>query len=173
MIDETAVVAELIKLRDQNIEMYHDHYAVNRGINMAIGIINKTAENTAAVNAETERGMYIPLPDNIELLRDCVKVYGAEAQTDVAIEEMSELVKALIKRRRYAGENEGTVFNLERDVSEEMADVMIMWLQLLIMHDNGQMVKEWMNYKQDRSKRRLQSYQKALEEGREKECEKE
>ncbi len=40
----------------------------------------------------------IQVDDNI--LEKAIKHYGVDSQVDVAIEEMSELIKALIKERR-------------------------------------------------------------------------
>ena len=50
--------------------------------------------------------------------------YGWQKQADIAIEEMSELTKALIKDRRY-----GTLETL-KDIYEEIADVLIIVEQL-------------------------------------------
>ena len=49
---------------------------------------------------------------------------GVDKQADIAIEEMSELTKAIIKHRRYA-----TAETYE-NLCEEIADVMIMVEQL-------------------------------------------
>lgn len=57
-----------------------------------------------------------------------VKVFGARNQEDIAIEEMSELTKALIKHRRYNTEC------TKEDILEEMVDVYIMLCQLCIIH---------------------------------------
>lgn len=61
-------------------------------------------------------------------LRKAIETYGVEGQEDVAIEEMSELTKAIIKNRRY-----GTL-QTENNLLEEMADVCIMLMQLMIIH---------------------------------------
>lgn len=63
-----------------------------------------------------------------EVLRKAVETYGKEAQTDMMIEEMSELTKALLKQRRN-GTSE-TVDN----VLEEMADVEIMLNQMKMIY---------------------------------------
>ena len=44
----------------------------------------------------------LPTTNRPEVLQECVDTYGAEAQVDMAIEEMSELTKALLKYRRKA-----------------------------------------------------------------------
>lgn len=55
---------------------------------------------------------------------DAIAINGADAQTDVAIEEMAELTQALIHNRRGRPTN----------IAEEIADVEIMLEQLKIIH---------------------------------------
>lgn len=69
------------------------------------------------------------------ILNKAVDTYGAAAQTDMAIEEMSELIKALLKFRR--AENNPEDYDIERkrlDIYEEIADVMIMLTQLIMIY---------------------------------------
>jgi NTP pyrophosphatase (non-canonical NTP hydrolase) len=61
-------------------------------------------------------------------LKKAIETFGVNSQEDVAIEEMSELTKAIIKNRRY-----GTM-RTENNLLEEMADVFIMLMQLMIIH---------------------------------------
>lgn len=56
--------------------------------------------------------------------QDALELWGEEAQLDVAIEECSELIKAICKRKR------GDAF-AEDKVLEEVADVAIMLEQLV------------------------------------------
>lgn len=64
-----------------------------------------------------------------------VEKWGAPAQILIAVEELAELQKALLKFLRY-GETEVTLLNL----SEERADVDIMLRQLdVIFGDNTEM----------------------------------
>ena len=60
-----------------------------------------------------------------------VNHYGVEKQTDIAIEEMTELSKALLKYRRNPTEE-----NL-LNIVEEMADVYITFNQLKYMYLRG------------------------------------
>lgn len=61
-----------------------------------------------------------------EICQAAVKKYGKEAQTWMAIEEMAELNNAIAKyRRERVGDDE---------VCEEIADVIIMCLQLAEIH---------------------------------------
>lgn len=74
----------------------------------------------------------------VAIMEGAIALYGAYAQVDVAIEEMAELTKALLKLRR-------TQSDKARDVAldairEEMADVSIMLSQLeLIFGDVADM----------------------------------
>ena len=63
------------------------------------------------------------------ILLQAIVEYGQDAQTDMMIEEMSELAKALLKHRRYP-DDEGTIDNIR----EEMADVQIMLDQMQIIY---------------------------------------
>lgn len=90
-----------------------------------------------------------------EILGLAIECYGAEAQTDMAIEEMSELTKALLKFRR-AGKAEETSTRVMSDilenVMEEMADVQIMLDQLYLIF--GEPVSQ-RKFKLERMKIRL------------------
>lgn len=63
-----------------------------------------------------------------KILEGAIDKYGKAAQTDMAIEEMAELTKALLKYRRYP-----SPLALE-SILEEMADVSIMLNQLQLMY---------------------------------------
>lgn len=65
-----------------------------------------------------------------EILIDALDTYGVKSQEEIAIEEMSELVKALIKNRRYTSEE------TRADILEEIADVEIMLMQLILVYGN-------------------------------------
>jgi len=62
----------------------------------------------------------------MSIFNDAITLWGEEAQLDMAIEECSELIKAICKRKRGAAGAEGRVM-------EEAADVAIMIKQLLSM----------------------------------------
>jgi len=71
--------------------------------------------------------------DNVreKILKAAIRKYGRGAQRDKAIEELSELIRALA--RCDDAEN----------VAEEMADVRIMLDQLEIIFGNGSKVAAW------------------------------
>jgi len=78
-----------------------------------------------------------------QILRTAIKAWGDSAQVDMAIEEMSELTKALLKYRR-AGSNELKLRREHDAILDEMADVKIMMAQLEILYgspDNEEFAK--------------------------------
>ena len=64
-----------------------------------------------------------------------IELFGVDAQCDMAIEEMGELIKAILKLRR-AKKFSGDIKSAANAVREEMADVTIMLEQLKIMYGN-------------------------------------
>lgn len=66
--------------------------------------------------------------EQMTVLIKAIETFGTRNQEDVAIEEMSELIKALIKHRRY------NTPETKENILEEIADVMIMICQLTVIH---------------------------------------
>lgn len=73
-----------------------------------------------------------------EVIKLAIKTYGKEAQTQMLFEEMSELQNAICKLNRGRGCNS--------DVCEEIADVMIMCLQMAQIY-GPKLVEGWQNTK--------------------------
>ncbi|UZT82132.1 hypothetical protein [Caproicibacterium sp. BJN0003] len=100
---------------------------------------------------------YIPPPppvynpvskkDRKEIEANAILTYGKQMQEDMAIEEMSELIKVLIKNRRLSDKK------ALGNVLEEMADVQIMLEQLRLIFGSTKKI-EW--YKLNRLKKRLE-----------------
>jgi len=88
-----------------------------------------------------------------DVLSKAIETYGKEAQIDKAIEEMSELTKALLKLRYVQKDYEREI--VQDAVSEEMADVEIMMTQLHMIFDNTKKVEEYQIKKIKRLERRL------------------
>lgn len=61
------------------------------------------------------------------IYKDALNTWGEIAQLDVAIEEMSELIKEISKHKRGMGD--------KHHMSEEIADVSIMLEQIIQMFD--------------------------------------
>lgn len=71
--------------------------------------------------------------DNVreQILKTAIRKYGPGTQRDKAIEELSELIRALAR------------CDDTENLAEEMADVRIMLDQLEIIFGNGQKVAKW------------------------------
>ncbi len=87
------------------------------------------------------------------IMRQAIETYGVQAQCDVAIEEMAELTKAIVKIRRVADDYGKTQAALD-NLLEEIADVDIMIDQMKIMWGPKQ-VEECRRKKLERLNRRL------------------
>lgn len=68
-----------------------------------------------------------------ELYKAAVQKFGERAQILVAIEEMSELTKALLKHIRHEDFNQGDYDDIVESIAEERADVSIMLNQLTVI----------------------------------------
>ena len=68
-----------------------------------------------------------------KILEGAIKTWGEEAQSVVAIEELSELTKALTKWLRHYLPGQGDYEQIVSDIREEMADVGIMLNQLCLI----------------------------------------
>ena len=75
--------------------------------------------------------------------------YGTKSQEDVAIEEMAELQKAILKHRRYTGDE------TRAEIIDEIADVEIMIEQLKIIISCKKEVESRIDYKIDRQIKRI------------------
>lgn len=71
----------------------------------------------------------------VSVMRQALNTYGIDKQLDIAIEEMAELTKAIIKHRRYASRE--TYENL----CEETADVAIMIEQIFMSTEFGDVAR--------------------------------
>ena len=72
-----------------------------------------------------------------EVLQLAIDIYDVDNQIYQAIEEMSELIKALLKLRRANPKDKEEVNKRIADIEEETADVAIMIAQLEMIFDAG------------------------------------
>lgn len=94
---------------------------------------------------------------NFDVLERAIMRYGADAQVDMAIEEMSELTKALLKLRRKREQSTG-YYDLERDnVIEEVADVLITLWQVIKIEEISDAVEQMIDKKVQRLAERMES----------------
>ena len=96
--------------------------------------------------------------EQLRNLDTIVDTYGVDAQTDMAIEECSELIKALLKYRRK--KNGAEVFakeELRADIIDEIADVAIMATQLQIIFGCIAEVEDRIDFKISRQMERIRN----------------
>lgn len=88
--------------------------------------------------------------DSIEVLKAAIKKYGHYTEIEIAIEEMSELTKALLKYRR--AERAGQVYKeqLLFDIYEEIADVIITLNELILIYGGNDIILDNINWKIER-----------------------
>ena len=91
-----------------------------------------------------------------KILEGAIAKYGVYAQIDIAIEEMSELIKALINERRDVFAM-GDTKHARECIREEMADVYIMLNQLSLIFGD---CSEWEVYKLERLDARMEEAEK-------------
>lgn len=93
---------------------------------------------------------------NSHIIHQCIEIYGKQPQVDVAIEEMSELTKALLKERRALHRDDPDAWKqATMNIADEMADVIIMLTQLTIIFENRDDVQVIINRKLARQEERL------------------
>ena len=93
---------------------------------------------------------------NSDVSAKAIMRYGADAQVDMAIEEMSELTKALLKLRRKRKQRTG-YYEPERDnVAEEVADVLITLWQVIRIEDISTEVEQMIDKKVQRLAERME-----------------
>ncbi len=83
-----------------------------------------------------------------------VEAWGREAQSRVAIEEMSELIKELCKLERYIGNNKEKEEETIEHIQEEIADVLNTVEQLQYIYGEEEVEKQ-RDYKTQRTISRL------------------
>lgn len=84
-------------------------------------------------------------------LNTIVETYGSDKQEDMAIEECSKLIKAILKFRRSNAKDS----DLRDAVIDEIADVQIMLTQLGIIFNCVEEVNERIDFKIDRQMGRI------------------
>lgn len=82
--------------------------------------------------------------ERIDIMFTAVDTYGNGKQIGKAIEELSELIRALAR------------CNDRDNINEEMADVQIMLYQLVYIFDNSDQIYDWMDIKLERLKKRME-----------------
>ena len=92
-------------------------------------------------------------PEEKDLYERNIKYHGIELETTIAMEECSELIKAISKCKRYGCEDE------HRDnLIEEMADVLFILDELKLIYDiSDDTIADTKKYKIDRQSYRIEN----------------
>lgn len=99
----------------------------------------------------------LPEIKNPEVLEKAIKKYGVSIQSDMAIEEMSELTKAILKNRRiWRFGSEEELKKQVGNIVEEAADVLITVAQVIMMYDHEGKVQDIVDFKINRLRERLE-----------------
>lgn len=106
-------------------------------------------------------------------LRKIVNTYGADPQTDMMIEESSELItesskliKALLKYRRKSNSDSSTgeeMTALRDAIIDEIADVKIMLAQMEILFGCSEEVENRVDFKIDRTMKKIEKKEESQE----------
>ena len=92
--------------------------------------------------------------DNRITYTRALETYGAHAQIMMVFEETAELQKELCKNMRGADNRD--------HIAEEIADVLIMLDQMMLLYDNEERVTEYKAEKVERLRARLDAYDAAV-----------
>ena len=84
-----------------------------------------------------------------EKLLFIINTYGTRSQEDIAIEELSELQKAILKHRRNSSKES------RKEIIDEIADVSVMLEQFKIIYSCNKEVDERVDYKIERQIKRI------------------
>lgn len=96
---------------------------------------------------------------HIEHLRDCIEIYGEDAEIDLCIEEMSELTKALCKYKRLTKNGMAIDINKKEvleNIKEEIADVYLTINQMDILFVDGDELRDIIAQKIERNIKRIE-----------------
>ena len=99
---------------------------------------------------------------DLETCEKAVDCFGIDTQTDMLIEEMSELTKALLKLRRHADDDKERE-RRKTDICEEIADVLIVLAQIMNDGDYSRMVDALIYYKTARLTKNIEYFKSRSE----------
>ena len=112
---------------DGTLHYYYNAYVGNRGVRPALYL-----KSDISVSLDGDDESTIEVSEE-EIYKAAVQKFGERAQILVAIEEMSELTKALLKYIRHEDFNQGDYDDIVESIAEERADVSIMLNQLAVI----------------------------------------
>ena len=112
---------------DGALDLYDGAYVGSSGVRPALYL---KSDISASLDGNDESTIEV---SEEELYKAAVQKFGERAQILVAIEEMSELTKALLKYIRHEDFNQGDYDDIVESIAEERADVSIMLNQLAVI----------------------------------------
>lgn len=112
---------------DGTLDSDYDAYYGSHGVRPALYL-----KSDISVSLDGDDESTIEVSEE-ELYKAAVQKFGERAQILVAIEEMSELTKALLKYIRHEDFNQGDYDDIVESIAEERADVSIMLNQLAVI----------------------------------------
>lgn len=130
-------------------ELMHTIDNLNRDINEREGVIHMLEDHIESLRQMLGIGW-----GSDYLFVEAINTWGVELQTTVAVEELSELQKAICKYKRNP---DGADMD---NIAEEMADVMIVLKQLVAMFRNDGAVLKWYHVKTERLAERIEEAKK-------------
>lgn len=124
---ERAGYPSLVRSVHSDGTLSNDNAYVGRGVRPALYL-----KSDISVSLDGNDESTIEVSEE-ELYKAAVQKFGERAQILVAIEEMSELTKALLKYIRHEDFNQGDYDDIVESIAEERADVSIMLNQLAVI----------------------------------------
>lgn len=106
---------------------------------------------------EKQTGEHIIADLALDVTDRFIQTYGEQYQVDRFIEEASELIKALLKRRRTdLPEDRFNEFTINADIQEEIADTLITLSQVIKICGDEEQIREIMKLKIERARTELE-----------------
>lgn len=146
------IAAQMVEKQEELIQK-----TINSCFNGEFAVITIDKHKTMeALTDYLNKANQLPRINKAHILETAINTFGIESQVDMAIEEMSELTKALLKHRRALKAPEAWDYDKSREnIIEEIADVAIMLKQLLMIYDLNDVVQAQVDFKIDRLGNRI------------------
>lgn len=163
--DDNNIYAYSQKIAAQMVEKQEEliQKTINSCFNGEFAVITIDKHKTMeALTDYLNKANQLPRINKAHILETAINTFGIDSQVDMAIEEMSELTKALLKHRRALKATEAWDYDNSRaNIIEEIADVAIMLKQLLMIYDLDGVVQTQVDFKIDRLGNRIEQVSNA------------
>lgn len=135
---------EILLEAAEAIEKNEKDASGKKNMNFGKRIYTKIEDYVTQVIENTTAPIGSIIINRTDVLVNAIRKYGKRSQVDMAIEEMSELIKALCKERRNDQWGDD---NRQDAVFEEIADVAIMLQQLIFIFDHDGITQKYVDSK--------------------------